>query len=96
MSHPPGAFFKARLLDNPEGANTARLRLRKALGETFPTPALFWHRRYYSNYCGDIEHGNIGPRGCDSVIFTAVYGMDSYRVFSNCPEYEVYAFRSDR
>ena len=33
-----GAVFRARFLDNQEGAITERRVLRKALGETFPTP----------------------------------------------------------
>ena len=37
ISHTPGAVFQARLLDNQEGANTERRRLRQALGEIFPT-----------------------------------------------------------
>ena len=44
VSHPPGAVFYARLLDNQEGANanTARhVRLRKAPGEMFRAPCLF-------------------------------------------------------
>ena len=48
-SHPIGAGFqKARLLDNQEGgANGERCtRLRKALGDIFPTTTIFVHRHY--------------------------------------------------
>ena len=34
---PTWGVFQARLLDNQEGANTERSRLRKALGEMVPT-----------------------------------------------------------
>ena len=57
------------------------MRLRKALGEMFPTPT-FWHRHYillevytpeyvyeYSNR-GDIDHGK-SAQGC--VIYTPSY-----------------------
>ena len=79
MSHSPGAFFKARMLDNPEGADSADTE-RYVFGEFSASRfqrRLVWHRRYYSNYCGDIEHGNIGPRGYDNVIFTAAHGGES-------------------
>ena len=63
ISHPSGVVFHARLLDNQDGANTERYaRLRKALGETFPTPSLLaltpsqlWRRRAWK----------IGPGGSD-------------------------------
>ena len=67
-SHPPGAVFQARLLDNQEGAATERYilgRLRKALGEMFLAPTFFWHRLCCS-ICGDTEHGKSAEGdGCD-------------------------------
>ena len=38
LSPPPGAVFRARLLDKPRVCQYRTMRLRKALGETYPTP----------------------------------------------------------
>ena len=61
---PRGRFFQARFLDNLEGAiNTERLlRLRKALGEVFPTADLYGiaHGTYSAG--GEISSMEGRPR----------------------------------
>ena len=53
-------FFSSSIARQPRGCQCRTTRLRKALGETFPTSTCFCHR-WYSN-CRDIDHRNR-PRG---------------------------------
>ena len=58
MSHPPGAIFQARLLDNQEGATSAitELYVSGKLSAGCSNADLCWHRHRHYSSCGDIEH----------------------------------------
>ena len=77
-SHPPGAIFQGRLLDNQEDANTERQVFGKLSARRFQRRS--FRPRHYSNCCGDIIYQvyilciyiiyiyrawNKGPGGCD-------------------------------
>ena len=85
ISHLPGAFFEARLLDLQEGANTERDVVSKLSARYFQRRH-FWHRHYsnysdYSNYlyCGDIDHGKCAQEG------VIVWYTPSYTVLQTFP-----------
>ena len=69
---PPCGGFPSSIARRPRGCQYRTIRLRKALGERFPTstflhaPAPFQLFRY--------RGWKIGPGGCDSVTYTVVYG----------------------
>ena len=79
-SHPPApprAVFQPQLLDNQEGANTERCRLRKALGEYAPNAALFGTGTVPTvEY---IDHGK-SAQGC-----VIVWHTPSYTVYRGTP-----------
>ena len=82
ITHPPGAVFQGRLLENQEGANTERYVFGKLSARCFQRRPC-WHRHYSS--CGDIDHGK-SAQGC--VMHTVLYGnrhslVDTF--FLSCP-----------
>ena len=58
---PPSGCLPSSIARQPRGCRYRTTRLRKALGEMFPTPTL---HRQYSN-CADVEHGKSAQRGYD-------------------------------
>ena len=59
---PLGVIFRARLLDNQEGAKTERYVFGKLSARCFQRRPLWY--LHYSNF-GDIDHGKSAQEGCD-------------------------------
>ena len=67
---PPWGGFPSSIARQPKkGGQYRTIRLRKALGEMFPTPTVLAPTL---SYCGDIEHGKSaqGSMICTVVIYT--------------------------
>ena len=71
VHHTPWGGFPTSIARQPRGCQYRTMRLRKALGEMFPTPTISAPARFQ---LWRYRAWKIGRGGCDIVIHTVVYG----------------------